>query len=752
MNAPNPRLSRRALLAGGGALVVSFSLARYAFGQAATPAAPAPEAPKLPGSLQQNRFLDSWIRIDANGTITVFTGKAEFGQGVRTALMQVAAEELGIEPGDLEMITADTGRSPNEGYTAGSQSMQNSGAALRNAAAQVRELLVAEAARRWNVPTDQLKVEKKAVVAPDGRASGYGELVAGVMLHVEASPQSKFTSPDAFRVMGKSLPRVDIPGKVTGGVAYVQDFMPEGVVHARVVRPNSPAARLVSVETATAEKMPGVLKVIRDGSFLAVVAEQEYQAIRAMGALSRSAEWREVETLPDMADLSAFLEASVSEIGTVATKIGPILPGDVRTVEATFTRPYQIHGSIGPSCAVAHLDGDKLTVWSHTQGVYPDRAAIAEMLAMPEETVRVIHMEGSGCYGHNGADDAAADAALIAQAMPGRPVRVQWMRDQEHEWEPYGPAMLIKVRAAVDAGGRIADWRYDLWSNSHGSRPGPAGALLPAQHLASSFAPEVPELNISPNGNGDRNAVPLYTIPNLNVLWHFVRETPLRVSALRALGAYVNVFAIESVIDELARVANVDPVEFRLRHLDDPRAKAVVELAAERFGWSSNPLPAGTGRGFGFARYKNSAAYLALALEVEAEPETGRVVVTRVVAAIDSGEIVNPDGIRNQTEGGILQSISWTLYEAVTFDRTRVTSGDWSTYPILRFAAVPRSVEVHIVERPGEPFLGTGEAAQGPAAAAVANAVRDAIGTRIYDLPLTRERVRAAAMGTGTAA
>lgn len=304
--------------------------------------------------------------------------------------------------------------------------------------------------------------------------------------------------------------------------------------------------------------------------------------------------------------------------------------------------------------------------------------------------------------------------------------------------------MLMKISAALDDQGRIASWAYDLWSNTHSTRPGGAGALLAARHKAEAFQPKPAKLNISPSGNGDRNADPLYVIPNKRVLWHFLADMPLRVSALRALGAYANVFAIESTIDELALMADADPVEFRLRHMEDPRARGVIELAAQRFGWDKAQMPRNRGRGFGFARYKNLAAYLAVAMEVDVEPETGRVHVIRAVSAIDSGEIVNPDGIRNQTEGGILQSISWTLYEAVAFDRTRITSTDWSSYPILRFASVPESVEVHIVERPGEPFLGTGEAAQGPAAAAVANAIRDATGKRLYDLPFTRDRIRSA--------
>ncbi|MDK1377683.1 MULTISPECIES: molybdopterin cofactor-binding domain-containing protein [unclassified Sinorhizobium] len=740
-------ITRRSVIAGTGGLVVSFSLGR-AFAQAPAPPTPpaTPPAPpaSLPGSLDDDRFLDSWIRIDPDNSVTVFTGKAELGQGIRTALLQVAAEELEVDPGEIEFVTADTGRTPNEGFTAGSQSMQNSGTAIRNAAAQVRALLIAEAAKRFGIAAAELKAENKSVLAKDGRSASYGELVSGQMLHVEAQPQSALKQPGTFRVMGKPLPRVDIPAKVTGRPAYVHDLRLDGMLHARVVRPPSPAATLMELDQGAAEAMPGIVSVVRDGNFLAVVAEKEFQAVNAMRTLAAAARWQEKETLPDQTDLPSTLQGLEREVGTVAE--AGTLSSNGKVFEATYTRPYQIHGSIGPSCAVAQMKADgTLDVWSHTQGVFPDREAIAEMLAMPEEKVHVIHMEGSGCYGHNGADDAAGDAALIASKIPGKPVRVQWMREQEHSWEPYGPAMLMKVSATLDDQGRIASWAYDLWSNTHSTRPGGAGALLAARHKAQAFQPEPAELRISPSGNGDRNANPLYTIPNKRVLWHFLPDMPLRVSALRALGGYANVFAIESTIDELALMAEADPVEFRLSHMEDPRARAVIELAAERFGWDKAKIARNRGRGFAFARYKNLAAYLAVAMEAEVEPETGRVRVVRVVSAIDSGEIVNPDGIRNQTEGGILQSISWTLYEAVAFDRTRITSTDWSSYPILRFASVPDSVEVNIIERPGEPFLGTGEAAQGPAAAAVANAIRNAIGKRLYDLPFTRDRIRNAA-------
>jgi CO/xanthine dehydrogenase Mo-binding subunit len=393
---------------------------------------------------------------------------------------------------------------------------------------------------------------------------------------------------------------------------------------------------------------------------------------------------------------------------------------------------------------VGLLNDGALTVWTHSQGVYPLRASIAEMLRMPPERVQCIHMEGSGCYGHNAADDVAAHAALFARAMPGHPVRVQWMREQEHTWEPYGVAMIAKHGASVDAGGNIVSWNAEGWSGTHSTRPGGAGNLMPAWYLDNPFSQPAPKPIPMPEGGGDRNSIPIYTVPTLRVVHHFISEMPIRVSALRSLGAYVNVFAIECFIDELAHAANADPVAFRLRHLADSRARDVVSAAATRFGWEGFTSRRGHGRGFAFARYKNLAAYCAVAVEVAIDHETGRARVVRAAAAVDSGQAVNPDGLRNQIEGGIVQSMSWTLFEAVTFDAMRITSVDWATYPIARFADIPERIDVDVIDRPGEPFLGTGEAAQGPTGAAIANAIANASGVRLRDLPLTRDKIKAA--------
>ena len=735
MNGPvNP--DRRQVLAGGGALIVSFSLSD-AFAQEHAAAG----APKPPGSLATSPYLDAWIRIDADG-ITAFTGKAELGQGFKTAFQQIAAEELDVPFEAIKVVTADTGRTANEGYTAGSHSMQDSGTAILNAAAQVRALLIAEAARRLDLPAENLRTENGSVVAPNGQRLGYGDLVAGDMLHVQAEVKSNLKDPASYKVMGQPVPRVDIPAKVTGGAAYVQDMRLPGMVHARLVRPPSYGAQLSECDTSSVEKLPGVVKVVRNGNFLAVVAKKEFQAIKAMRALSAAAKWNEKPALPNQNDLLSVITGLPSKDSVIFEVSDPAVSGQ-RTLEATYTRPYQSHGSIGPSCAVAQLNNDVMTVWTHTQGVYPDRQGVAEMLRVPPAKVRLIHVEGSGCYGHNGADDAAADAALIARELPDIAVRVQWMREQEHGWEPYGPAMVTKLKASLDDGGAIASWNFEVWSNTHSMRPGGGGCMLAAQHMANPLAIPEPKPLPLPEGGGDRNAIPIYKFPNAHVVHHFIPSMPVRISAMRALGAYHNVFSIESFMTELAELAGADPVEFRLKHLDDPRARDVVEKAAKEFGWQKGQkAPQGRGYGFAFARYKNLAAYCAIASEVEINRETGRPRLVRAVAAVDSGQVVNPDGIINQVEGAILQSMSWTLYEAVTFDDVRITSIDWQTYPILRFDGVPEKVDVHIINRPGQPFLGSGETGQGPAAASVANAVANAAGKRLRDLPLTRSKIK----------
>jgi len=727
---------RRQLLAAGGSLTMMFAIGPV-WSQDETPL----NKGKLPGSLEKEPWLDAWIRIDADNRITVFTGKAELGQGIKTALLQVAAEELLVSPGRITLVTADTARTPNEGYTAGSHSMQDSGTALRHAAAQVRQILAELAAKRFGIGAPAVTVRDGTFQAPDGRRATYGELLAGQQLHLRCNPAIPVRAPEGHTVAGKPLQRIDIPAKVTGGIAYVQDLRLPNMVHGRVVRPPTPGARLLEVETAAVARLPGVLKVVRDGRFLAVIADGEYRAVKAAAALARAARWELPATLPTEPVTAAMVRAWPAKPYPILERGTPGTTG--RTLAANYTKPFQLHASIGPSCAVAQLVNGQYTVWTHSQGVYPLRDALAELLGADKAVIRCIHTEGSGCYGHNAADDVAADAALLARAFPGHPVRVQWMREDEHGWEPYGPAMLTSARATLDNAGKIVDWQYEVWSPPHNTRPGKAGNLLAATHLDKPFKPDTPTPSPQPEGSGDRNAIPYYVLPNARVVHQFQERAPMRTSALRSLGAYCNVFSIESFMDELAQAAGVDPVAFRLRNLSDPRAVDVVRRAGKRFGWDTYKKTPRHGRGFAFARYKNLAAFCAIALEVEVARETGMVRITRAVAAVDCGEVVNPDGVRNQIEGGIIQSASWTLLERVRFDQQQILTRDWAQYPILRFNQVPEQLEVDIIDRPGQPFLGTGEASQGPTAAAIANAIADACGLRLRDLPLDRARLRA---------
>lgn len=726
-------LARRKLFASAGALVVAFSLP----GLAET-------ANALPVSLKSAPTLSAWVRLDADGAITIFTGKAELGQGIRTAFIQIAADQLDVAPAAITLVTADTARTANEGYTSGSHSMQDSGTAILNATAEMRAILLGEAAGRLGVPATSLATTGGRVVAPDGRNLGYGELAAGIAPERQATPGVWEKKPDRRRVMGRSLPRVDIPAKMTGGAAYLQDLKLPGMVHARVIRPPSYGAPLLEVDSTATEALPGVIKIVRDGSYLAVIATSEWQAIVAMRSLAGAAKWGPGRTLPDPATIFETIRGLPARPMVIRDDRADI-PTGARSLRAKYLRPYGMHASIGPSCAVGLMEGDAMTVWTHTQGVFPDRAAIAALLKMPPAKIRCIHMEGSGCYGHNGADDAAADAALLARAMPGKPIRVQWMRENENLWEPYTPAMVTEASASLDASGRIVDWQFGVWSNTHSTRPGGAGELIAGWSLAEPSTPAAPTPIPQPEGGGDRNAIPLYDVPNMKVTSHFIADMPLRVSAMRGLGAYMNVFSIESFIDELALAADADPVAFRLAHLKDSRARDVIALAAETFGWAAAAsLPKDHGRGFAFARYKNLAAYAAVAVEVAVDRESGQVRVLRADLAVDSGAAVNPDGIRNQMQGGFIQASSWTLFEELRWSQTAITSRDWSSYPILRFEDVPARVDVHIIDRPDQPFLGTGEAAAGPTAAAIANAVAHATRARIRQLPLSQARVKAA--------
>jgi CO/xanthine dehydrogenase Mo-binding subunit len=698
----------------------------------------------LPGNLSAAPMLDAWLRIDSEGKVTIFTGKVEIGQGILTALAQIAAEELDVSLRKVHMVSGDTALTPNEGYTSGSQSVEYGGAALRFACAEARRILIEKASAKLGVPPERLRVADGAIITDDGKKLTYGQIAETGLLHRRATAKVGPKLPSEHIIVGKSIPRLDIPAKILGGPVFVQDMRMDGMVFGRIVRPPGPRARLEGVDMSPVQRMPGVLRVVRDGSFLGVVATREEQAISACEALRRNAKWRPAADLPEPDKIHAWLRAQPSEDAVVSEKKDATAAPIVRRLEATYTKRYVAHGSIGPSCAVARIRDGKLHVWSHTQGVYPLRSDLSAVLRLDPKSVVVSHVEGAGCYGHNGADDVALDAALLARAVEGRPVKVQWMRDDEFAWEPFGSVMAMHLRAGLAADGSIVDWQHEIWSNGHSTRPGRPGHsnLLASWYLAEPFEAAPVRGGVQPAGAEDRNAVPLYDFPNQRITRHLIKEMPLRTSALRTLGAYGNVFALESFMDEAAATAGVDPVAFRLRHLKDPRGRAVIELAAAKAGWKTDSRSDGIhGRGFGFAKYKNLSCYVACVADVVVDQKTGQVGVARVVAAVDGGQIINPKGLEMQIEGGIVQSTSWTLKESVKFDRTRVTSRDWAAYPILTFPEVP-GVEVHLLNRPEEKPLGSGEASSGPAAAAITNAVSNALGRRIRNLPLTPETLK----------
>jgi CO/xanthine dehydrogenase Mo-binding subunit len=737
--------SRRQFLKSAGAVTLSFGIPLM---DVHSQSAVAPDKPRLAGDLQIHRKLNAWIRIDsATQMVELRIGKVELGQGILTAVAQVCADELDIDFAKIKLISGDTALVPDEGVTAGSFSMPYCATAVQAASAEVRAILLGLAENKLNQPAAQLKVQNGLIRANNGAQISYWELVLGESLNREATGLIKPKPISEHRYIGRSVPRPDIQAKVLGEAIFVQELRPKGMLFGQVVRPPNHSARLQSVNLSRVEKMPGVVKVVRNGSFLGVIAKREAQAQAAAQTLQSACEWQVPQNLPGTQEMQAWLLQTKPDViiptkkqarANSASANTPV----ARVVEAQYYRPYHMHGSIGTSAAMATLSAEGvLTVQTHSQSVFQTGAAIAKMLGLPIDKVRMQHTQGSGCYGHNMADDAAADAALLAMQVPGQSVRLQYSREQEHAWEPYGSAMVMKTKASLDSQGNVLDWDFTLWSTPHGTRPsGQPGNLLSAAYLEKPFAMPKPVNGGGPNYAADRNAIALYDFPGHNVTTHFITEMPLRVSSTRGLGAYANIFAIESFIDELAHATGTDPVEYRLRFLKDERARDAIVRAAEKFGWSQWRKTPGRGRGIGFAKYKNIAGYCAVALEVEVNRQNGRIRVLRAVASADCGHMVNPDGVSNQIEGGLIQSLSWTLKEEVQMDKTRVLSKDWNSYPILTFSEVP-PVDIVLIDRPGQPFLGTGEASQGPTGAALANAVFDATGVRFRTLPLTPDRV-----------
>ena len=695
----------------------------------------------LPGPLNDNPNLDRWVAFPSPGKVTVLTGRVELGQGVLTAMAQIAADELDVAIERVTVRSGDTAKAPNEGYTAGSQSIQFGGVAMRQACADVRALFLDQAAKVVGCKVAELSIDDGRIYR-NGISTGqdYWTLLSAVDLGVKATGDGVRKRVADFKSIGASGGRLDLPGKIFGESAFIHDMQIDGMAHARVVRQPNRGATIGSIdENAIRRAAKGPIEFVRSGNFLAILGADETAVEAASVAAVNHVTWQNVEVAaPIQQEANWLLQRPVVERIFGTPDAGN--PQGRERYEATYTRGYLAHASISPSCGLALFKDAKLTVWTHCQGVYPLRAALAKTLKLEPASIVVHHVQGSGCYGHNGADDAAADAAIIAMQKPGQPIRVRWRREEEFIYEPKTPAMMVKVRALLDDAGKPVDWTQEIWSPTHNQRPGAGGNLLGA--LALPDPPPEPPPSDVPEANGGgatRNAEPLYDIPAKRILHHLVTEAPVRTSALRGLGAMPNVFALECCIDELAERAGQDPVQYRLSITADKRARAVIEKVAAMAKWiAATPRGTGTGRGMAFARYKNRAAYSAVVVELSVEEE---IRLHRVWCATDAGLVINPDGVINQLEGGIIQSASWVLKEQVRFDNG-IASFDWETYPVLKFSEVPE-IEIELINTKDEVPLGVGEVTAGPTAAAIGNAVSHALGAHIRDLPLTRERIMA---------
>jgi CO/xanthine dehydrogenase Mo-binding subunit len=696
----------------------------------------------LPQSLIDNPMLSQWIAFEEKGRVRVGSGKVEIGQGILTALTQIAAEELDVSFEQIRLVSGQTDVSPNEGFTSGSYSIAVGGASIRLVCAEVRALFLDRLAQALKCPLAELSVADGKFLRA-GRETGrdYWSMAPEVALDRRASGTAPVKRPATYRVVGKSVPRLDLPAKVAGA-AFIHDMAPQAVMHARVLRRPWRGAKLVALdETAVRRAAKTPVEILREGDFVAFTAESEIAVMRAAEAARAHARWEGGEPAPDTIGEPAWLKAQPARSRTVETVSGVRAEG--RVVEAQYSRPFLTYGSIGPACALAEFKDGALKVWSHSQGPGVLRIWLARALGIAEAQVTVLHRQGAGAYGHNTADDAAFDASFLAMRMPGRTVRVQWSREDEFLSAPISTAMAIKLSAVLDADHKPADWTIEIWSAPHAQRPGMNGNANFAGAEALPNAPRPNELHDVPDergGGATRNALAIYDLPRHRLIHHLLPQVPLRTSSLRGLGAWANVYAIESFIDELAEIAGENPVSYRLSLLSDPRARRVVETAAEMSGWfERGELPEGNARGFGFARYKNIAAFAAVVAEVEVAQA---VRLKHIWCAADAGLVINPDGAKNQIEGGIIMGASFVLKEHVPFKDGKVAAVTWDDYPILRFSEVPE-IEIRMIDNANEPPLGLGEASVGPTGAAIGNAVARALGRRIRDLPLTRERIAA---------
>lgn len=714
-------------------------------------------APALPASLQRNPRLGQWLAIGPDGGIQAFSGKVDIGQGILHALRLIVAEELELEPDQVTMVTATTRRSPDEAVTSGSLSVQDSGSALRHAAAHLREACRSRCAQLHGVQRDAVQVRHGVFL--DGGATfraGYPGLVDAAMLACDIDP-AQLQRRDAHRLVGGDAQRPDVRDKVFGQFRYINDLVFAGMVFGRVFRPRTLAAELVEQRARLLEQelagLAGIVRVVRDGVMIGVLADAERVLEQAAARVARADPWTADAAVPPQDGVSAWLKAQPLETTLVLEQRAhaPVAPA-AQMLRAEYERPYLQHASIGLCCAIAQWGEDTLAVWSHSQGIFNLRRDLALAFGVDAHSVVVAHREGAGCYGHNGADDVAFDAAWLARHAAQRPVRVQWSRQDEMASAPLGPAMAVAIEAGTDEAGQLVCWKQEVWSQGHGTRPGrePTPALLGAWQTADPH-PATMAVNaaMAVGGGSQRNAQPPYAIAQVTVVNHRVLAMPLRVSALRSLGAHANVFAAESFIDELARRQGRDPLAFRLAHLQDERAIAVLRAVARMAAWDApgaRQAAEGHGRGIGYARYKNTGAYCAVVVELAVQES---VRLRKICIAADLGLVIHPDGARNQLEGGAIQSASWSLRESARFDRGGIRSVDWESYPIFTFGDVPE-VQVQLMDRPDCAALGAGECATGPTAAAIANAIHDAIGVRIRSMPFSADRLMALAQSDHT--
>src|SRR5262245_9814936 len=738
-------ISRRAFAIGAVSAAAGLTIGfRWALAQA-------PQGgPPVPPMIRANPQLDAWVRVAPDGAVTVMTGRVEIGQGTLTVMRQVAADELDVVPERIALISGDTAQTPNEGVTAGSLAVKLGSTALGLACADARATLIGVAASAWNVQPGDIRVEDGRMIGPAGQRMSYGEAAGKVSLSRPVDVTARRKPPAQQKIIGTSYPRVDIPAKVFGQEVFIHDLRPEGMLFGAIARPPAYAARLAGADLAAVKAMPGVVEVVRDGSFLGVVARREEQAQAAATALARSARWNAGTPLFGGKGIFDYMLTAADAETSVLHNAKGDAPAAAATHRAEYRRHFQAHASIGASCALAEWKDGRLTVWSHTQGPFPLRADLAKGLKMPLDVIRVIHAQGAGCYGHNGADDVALDAALLARAVPGRPVRVHWAHEEEMAWEPWGPAMVTRLTAGVSATAALTAWTHEVWSFPHSTRPGSGAGcnLRSAWYLADPVPLSKPVDIPLPTGGAGRNAVPIYAAPNQAITSYFLTAMPIRTSALRTLGGYVNAVAAEMFIDEMASMTGRDPVAFRLANIRDARLEAVLKRAVAMSGWTPRagtrqPLePEMVGTGVGLSRYKNNDAYVAAVAEVAVNTKTGVVRVRKLWSATDAGRAVNPDGVLNQIDGGMAQAVSWTLQEAGRWDNGIMTAVDYAAYPIQDFVSLP-AIDSVVIDRPDQPSLGVGEGSQAPAGAAIANAVFAATGRRVAEIPLTPERVLA---------